>query len=87
MDLLLEAGQYKTKSMTAAEKYIKFWFEDNLSIEEIFQKNPIIIGLHNSWTPDWYKELSKQDILKNDCSLSKTLKYILNDSLQQKKMK
>jgi hypothetical protein len=50
--------------MTAKEKYIKFWFEANLSIEEAFSMNPIIIGLHNSWTPEWYKELLDEDILK-----------------------
>jgi len=84
---VLEARQYRTKRMTAAEKYIKFWFEDNLSIEEILHPPPIIIGLHNSWTPEWYKELPKQDILKKDCPLSKILKHILNDSLIQEKLK
>ncbi len=80
---ILEALQYSTKSMTAKEKYIKFWFEANLSIEEAFSMNPIIVGLHHSWTPEWYKELSIEDILKQECLLSRMLYNILNGSLRR----
>ncbi len=74
---IMEASYYKSKAMTAEEKYRKFWFEENLDSSIVFSKNPVIIGLHNSWTPEWYKELSKKDVLENDCLLSETLNRIL----------
>ena len=63
---IMEASYYQSKSMTAEEKYRKFWFEENLDSSIVFSKNPVIIGLHNSWTPEWYKDLSKKDVLENE---------------------
>jgi hypothetical protein len=37
----------------------------------------MVIGLHNSWTPKWYKRLSEKEVLAQDCLLSKTIKHIL----------
>jgi hypothetical protein len=58
-------------------KYKRFWFGDNLEVKNVFQKNQMLIGLHNSWTPSWYKTLSEEQVLKNKCLLSKTLRHIL----------
>ena len=63
--------------MTNEEKHWKFWFDDSIDIKEVFRPNQIVIGLHNSWTPEWYKELSEKDVLENKSLLSRTLKCLL----------
>jgi len=78
---IVEATKYRTRSMTGPEKYNKFWFEEDLSLDEVVLKNnPMVVGLHNSWTPGWYREMSQEKILNQDCLLSRTLYYLLNKS-------
>lgn len=72
-----EALYFKSKSMSPEEKYWKFWFDNSLDMKEVFRPNQMLIGLHHSWTPQWYKELSEQDVLKNEALLSRTLKHLL----------
>jgi len=64
------------------KQYVNFWFGKDTDMKDVFFKNQRIIALHNSWTPEWYKRLSEKEVLENDCLLSRTLKYILNDSNQ-----
>lgn len=52
-------------------KYQKFYFEDNYTLQDIKPTNMLM--LHNSWTPDWYKKLSKSELLSKDCTLSNIL--------------
>lgn len=56
------------------EKYRKFYFKDNYHLKDI--NNDKLIMLHNSWTPDWYKKLSKDDVLNYKCTLSNILKEV-----------
>jgi mannosyltransferase OCH1-like enzyme len=72
-----EVLYFTSKVMTNEEKYWKFWFDDSIDIKEVFRPNQIVIGLHNSWTPEWYKELSEKDVLENKSLLSRTLKCLL----------
>jgi Capsular polysaccharide synthesis protein len=74
-----EANFFNTRRITPAEQYKKFWFENDGDIQDVFLKNQMIIGLHNSWTPQWYKDFSEKEVLENDCLLSRTLKYLLKD--------
>jgi hypothetical protein len=83
---ILEARRFETKSanseakrLSPEAKYLKFWFENNVDVDTIVQTSPIIVGLHHSWTPQWYKDLSEKNVLENNCLLSKTLHYILAD--------
>ncbi|MBQ6628795.1 MAG: hypothetical protein IJH65_08270 [Methanobrevibacter sp.] len=62
-------------------KYQKFYFDTNYTLKDVyigsmktFGKEPDIFMLHNSWTPDWYKKLSKEDVLKQKCTLSNILR-------------
>ncbi len=73
---IMEARYYRTKRLTAKEKYVKFWFEDDRNVEDVFVKKPIAIGLHHSWTPEWYKKLSSADILGHESLLSRVLNHI-----------
>ena len=72
-----EAAFYGQTNMSPAEQYRKFWFEEKLGVEKVFRGRQRLIGLHNAWTPEWYKALSEKEVLENDCLLSKTLKHLL----------
>ncbi|MCK7574523.1 MAG: hypothetical protein MZV65_00365 [Chromatiales bacterium] len=74
---IAEALYFKSKIITSEEKYEKFWFDNSIDVQEVFRPNQSVIGLHNSWTPQWYKELSDKDVLENECLLSRTLRYLL----------
>ena len=72
-----EAKYYKSKFMKPEEKYCQFWFVKNINIKQIYTEKQSIIGLHHSWTPQWFKDLSENDVLKYNCLLSRTLKFLL----------
>jgi len=65
-------------NMDARDRYLKYWFTETGDPDRVLQHSPMVIGLHNSWTPDWYKELSAEQVLDHGCLLSKTLKRLLN---------
>jgi len=58
-------------------KYQKFYFGSNYGIKDLTQKTNMLM-LHNSWTPDWYKKLNKDDILKQNCTMSNILRDLNN---------
>ena len=60
--------------ISRSNKYIKFYFNDNYTLNDL--KNYNMLMLHNSWTPDWYKKLSKEDVLKQKCTLSNILREL-----------
>jgi hypothetical protein len=72
-----EALYFTSRSMTPEEKYWKFWFDNSIDIKKVFRPNQMVIGLHNSWTPQWYKALSQKNVLDNESLLSRTLKHLL----------
>lgn len=59
------------------DQYRRFWF-DSHEPDTPFYRNQFLIALHNSWTPDWYRQLSEDDVLAEQCLLSSTLKNVLN---------
>ena len=54
-------------------KYQEFYFNRSYHIK------PRMLMLHNSWTPMWYKELSRREVLRTDCTLSNILNEIHNN--------
>jgi hypothetical protein len=81
---ILEARHYESwhrifqaRGFGHEERYVKYWFENDADVDTVIETRPIIVGLHNSWTPQWYKELSEKNVLENDCLLSRTIHYIL----------
>ena len=54
------------------EKYEEFYFEADYTMDIL--KPTDMFMLHNSWTPQWFKELSKYDVLNNGCTLSNILR-------------
>lgn len=57
-------------------KYLRFYFEEHHNISDIEQTD--ILMLHNSWTPDWYKRLSTEEVLEHNCTLSNILREKIN---------
>lgn len=73
-----ESVDFRTRRMRPRDRYRRFWFKKrNLDVASVFRADPMVIGLHHSWTPKWYKELSEQEVLEADCLLSRTLKRVL----------
>ena len=56
-------------------KYLRFYFNSAYRLDDIEPTN--ILMLHNSWTPQWYKELSADAVLKQGCTLSNILREVL----------
>jgi hypothetical protein len=71
-----ETQHFGSRRMTTRQKYERFWFEDDLDPDEVASRGPVV-GLHNSWTPDWYRRLPEDAVLEQDCLLSKTLRRLL----------
>lgn len=74
---ILEASHYCGDGRRAAEQYRSFWFEDTVDLERALAGCGSLIGLHNSWTPQWYKLLSVSEVLAHNCLLSRTLRHLL----------
>lgn len=55
------------------KKYVEFYFSRQYHLGDIEPTEMLM--LHNSWTPDWFKELSLEEVTKQDCTLS----YILDE--------
>lgn len=56
-------------------KYLRLYFECSCHLKDIDPTDMLM--LHNSWTPQWYKELSEEEVLAHDCTLSNILKELL----------
>ena len=65
------------KRMSHRDWYVRFWFESDLGVDAVFREGQTVIGLHNSWTPEWYKRLSEREVLEHPCLLSQTLRRAL----------
>jgi len=56
------------------DTYLKFYFLQNKHLKDI-ETNMML--LHNSWTPDFFKKLDRDEFLKIDCTMSNVLCEIL----------
>ena len=54
------------------EKYISFYFYESHKIDM-----PDMLMLHNSWTPQWYKNKTREQVLEHDSTLSNILREVL----------
>ena len=80
-DAVMHAHEADVKTQEKYDvQYLKYWFESDLDLNAVRDVNPILVGLHNSWTPSWYKKLSQDQVLQNHCLLSRTLCGILDIS-------
>lgn len=61
----------------AHQRYQRYWFQSNAGVETALRPGQTLIGLHNSWTPTWYRALNEAAVLSHPCLLSRTLKHLL----------
>jgi hypothetical protein len=73
-------GRYFGRRYSSRERYNRFWFDTDLDVAEVFRGSRGIVGLHNTWTPDWYRELSEEEVLKHESLLSRTLRSMLDET-------
>lgn len=52
-------------------KYEQFYFGKKYHLSDIRETDMLM--LHNSWTPGWYKDLTREEVLLCDCTLSNIL--------------
>lgn len=74
---IVEAVANPASCRNPKDAYRDFWFSKAASLDRVFSKKQTVIGLHNSWTPDWFLNLSKEEVLEHECMLSKTLRHLL----------
>ena len=60
-----------------SEKYLQFYFKNSYHLSDLNQTDMLM--LHNSWTPNWYKRLSIEEIMIDGCTLSNILKEVINE--------
>ena len=58
-------------------RYQNYYFYNDLDYKKTLEKNKGVICLHNSWTPKEYKQMSKEEFLNQNCTLTKIIKDIL----------
>lgn len=73
-----EVLYYGETGRDIADVYRRYWFESDAGIETALRRGQTLIALHNSWTPEWYRELSEEAVLAHPCLLSRTLKRLLS---------
>ena len=58
------------------QKYVDFYFNQNYGTNDL--NGYKMLMLHNSWTPDYYKKLSRDEIFHHNCTLSNILREEIN---------
>lgn len=64
-----------TQNISRYDKYNKFYFEQYYKLGSLLSTNMLM--LHNSWTPQWYKNMTEDEVLNHKCTLSYILKEVL----------
>ena len=56
------------------ERYLQYYFYSQNNAPQ-----SDMLMLHNSWTPPWYKLMGWDEVLAHSCTLSKTLREVLDE--------
>ena len=56
-------------------KYRKFYFDESHTLSEL-KPTPMLM-LHNSWTPQCYKDFVEEEVLNSTCTMSNILREVL----------
>ena len=57
------------------QKYSRFYFEENHTLADLRPTD--LLMLHNSWTPEWYKNVPEVEVLDANCTMSNILREVL----------
>ena len=74
---IAESRYFRDPKADRRQQYLEFWFVDRHDAAIAFPANQRLIALHNSWTPEWYKRLTIEEVLAHPCLLSRTIRDIL----------
>ena len=77
-NILPEKSKNNNLDLSPSLLYQNFYFNNNYSLD-FLENNCGIILLHNSWTPNKYKQMDKKEFLKQEITLAKLFKYLLID--------
>jgi hypothetical protein len=75
---IAELGTGGKEGLDPVSLYLRFWFEDSGTVADVFRPGVDAVALHNSWTPDWYQGLTRDEVLAHGCLLSRSLVYLLS---------
>ncbi len=64
------------------EKYREFYFEKSFNLCDL--KETEMLMLHNSWTPPRFKEMTEEEFLKQDCTISNILCEALDYNIKNR---
>lgn len=65
---------FKGYNQPRKQAYQQLYFGKSYRLSDL---HPVdLIMLHNSWTPDWYKQLTEKEVLLNTCTLSNILREV-----------
>ena len=62
-------------NIARSSKYLQFYFKDKYNLSDLIKTDMLM--LHNSWTPVWYKELSRKDLIVKNLTISNILREVL----------
>lgn len=57
------------------QKYRRFYFEERNTLSDIRPTD--LLMLHNSWTPEWYRNVPEGKVLDANCTMSNILREVL----------
>jgi hypothetical protein len=80
---IAESRFFKDQKADRRQQYLEFWFVERSNAKIAFPSNQRLIALHNSWTPEWYKQLTIEEVLAHPCLLSRTIRDILTTSARR----
>jgi hypothetical protein len=75
---IAELGTGGREGLDPESLYRRFWFEGGGTVADVFRPGVDAVGLHNSWTPDWYQGLTRDEVLAHGCLLSRSLAHLLS---------
>lgn len=61
-------------NMPRIDKYKRLYFGETFKLGDLRPTNMLM--LHNSWTPNWYKQLSVNDVIVQNCTMSNILREL-----------
>jgi hypothetical protein len=76
----LPENRYCKDIPSLEERYRKFYFDNTISAQTVLDNNQGILCLHNSWTPEKYRQMSINEFLKQDITLAGIFKSLFTGS-------
>ncbi|MCC6735402.1 MAG: hypothetical protein IT534_04665 [Bauldia sp.] len=60
------------------EQFVHFWLDSDAAVDRVIRPGVNLVQLHNSWLPDWYLRLSREEVLAHPGRLTAVLRHLLD---------